>query len=360
MILYLHGLNKTLCPISHRFFMSLDKTNDALIKYNKLKSKLSNASMIAECFYHDKSECKGSIKDAHTIQRNGRLSLLTGNINGNEVIYSLSDSIPSERNLIETLKPIGIAKASIFKGFCDYHDNIIFSPIENYPYDQNKDEHNFLHSYRSFAYAYHKRRETVKLYDQPSIIPFSLNQSHVNGVRMGFSDLHERKQNLDNLIASKAYEGLDYLTYVVKDLRIPIAYSNVISPEYTYSNKPFNQHNDPNRPYSHIMLTVLPDKKDTIVILSCFSQDDAGISFLNELSELSYQRLEKVITSLIIARSSNLFFSPDFWNKLGRNEQRSFLQERETHIRDIHVKYDQFGKFWISKFNFFDKRFAIS
>lgn len=46
------------------------------IEINRLYSKYLSNAEIRDCFYHKKEECVKKIKSAHSIQRNGRLSLL--------------------------------------------------------------------------------------------------------------------------------------------------------------------------------------------------------------------------------------------------------------------------------------------
>ena len=53
---------------------------------------------------------------------------------------------------------IGISSASTFFGFCNHHDTVIFSEIENKDYIGNH-EQNFLYAYRACALEYVKKKE---------------------------------------------------------------------------------------------------------------------------------------------------------------------------------------------------------
>ena len=77
-------------------------------------SSFKKSAQLKECFYHKKSECKGDIKQSHSIQRNGRLSIIEGDVSGNKSIYTLTSFIPSQEHMLEDLKPVGKKEASTF------------------------------------------------------------------------------------------------------------------------------------------------------------------------------------------------------------------------------------------------------
>lgn len=335
--------------------MTQEEFEQQKLMYKKAKSDFKNRGRISECFYHEKSECKGIIKQSHSIQRNKRLSIIEGDVNGQSLIYTFTELEFNRFGSIETLKPIGKKVASTFFGFCEHHDTFLFSSIENVPFD-NSDYHCFLHSYRSFAHSYHIKKESLKAYKSESMntsadILFQLNNNIV-GTELALIDLEKDKKKLDELIQNKAYDELEYLTLILPD-KFPIACATIINPEYSYSNKPIN--NDPSKPYSMIMLTVLPDYDRTIIILACFPDDLKGILLLNELNEIKYPlTFEKAISSLIINNAENTFFAPALWNAMGKEGQKQLCKELESTIT-IHPK-----SFVHSKINLFDKKFSAS
>ena len=127
-------------------------------------SDLKFNSEIKECFCYDSGECRGKIKNAHSIQRAGRLDLIKGRLPQGDVVYSLSEFVMKDGILQIGVKPIGWANAaSTFWGFCDHHDTELFKAIENDNIFEKTPEHYFLHSYRSFAYSYHQLKKALKL-----------------------------------------------------------------------------------------------------------------------------------------------------------------------------------------------------
>lgn len=61
---------------------------------------------------------------------------------------------------MEEFGEIGIKAASTFTGFCNYHDTVIFSEIENKDYEESEYQ-NFLYAFRSCIREYVKKKESV-------------------------------------------------------------------------------------------------------------------------------------------------------------------------------------------------------
>ena len=336
--------------------MTEDEIQAKKIEVRKALSDFKNTGRITDCFCHDKKNCNGNIKQSHSLQRNGRLSIIEGEVNGNQVIYTFTETEFDEKTFHKSLKPIGKGVASTFFGFCDYHDTTLFSPIENFPFD-NSDKHCFLHSYRAFAHSYHRKKEELKAYKADSnyskVIPKVTLLSMIEGAEIGVAEGEIEKKKLDELLDKQEYDGLEYFTYILPK-KFPIACSSQISPYYSYKGTPMNNHVDSKIPYSHIMLTILPDHNQTIIIFACFPDDEKGKLFLDELNDLHPLPLEKAISSILINCAENTFFAPTLWNKLGKNGQRQLCDELELAASHFHFP----SSFSHSKINFFDDKYS--
>lgn len=334
----------------------MTEAEKSLLAYRKAMSDFKKTSRITECFYHDKSKCNGEIKQSHSIQRNGRLSIIEGDVNGNQAVYTFTETDFDENNYCKGLKPIGKGVASTFFGFCDYHDTTLFSPIENFPFDES-DKHCFLHSYRAFAHSYHRKKEENKAYNTESkyteIIPKLMLEGMLEGVNMSINESEIKKRKLDTLLDKQEYDGLEYFIYIIPE-KYPIACSSQISPYYSYKGIPMNNHIDPSAAFSQIMLTVLPDNNQTIIIFACFPDDVKGVLFINELDSLYPLQLEKAISSIIITCAENTFFAPALWNKLGSQGQKQLCNELEMAASNFSVP----KSFIHSKINFFEPKYS--
>lgn len=334
-------------------YLTMEKDKE-LYRNRKLFRKTSR---IKECFFHKQEDCKGDIKQSHSIQKNGRLSILENDIDSNKMLYTLTEYSSSTEHLMSDLIPIGKKEASTFFGFCDKHDTELFSPIENFKFD-NSDKHCFLHSYRSFAHSYHRKKESLKAMTEPNNqylkIPNDIKSTFSDNLKAALNEMEEHKKALSFAIENKQYQSLDYLVYEKEGL-YPFAVSSIISPKTSYRNKPMIYYNGNNPVFPYQMLTFLPDKTSTFIILAAFPEDQKSIHFLNELEHLPDYLLEKVITSLIITNCENTFFSPKIWDSLNNSEKRKLLDEFTKSILDNTYK----NRFFMSSFNFFDERFEF-
>ncbi|MCR4030430.1 MULTISPECIES: hypothetical protein [Flavobacterium] len=330
-------------------------------EFNRNASDAKKIGIIKDCFHHNKNECKGKIKQAHSIQRNGRLSIIESEVNKNLSVYCFSHFKSDEKNLISDLVPLGKKEASTFYGFCDLHDTNLFSPIENFPFDIDSQMHFFLHSYRSFAHSYHKKKEELNFWmnfekTKFDSIMYNEIKSYMQwGNNVALKELEKSKVYLDNAIENKNWESLEYLVYEKEGL-YPFAVSSQMSPKVTYKGFPINNHENPSIPYENPMITFLPDNNSTIVIIAVFPHERKAVKLIRELEKLNDLKLEKAITSLIIANCENTFLSPLFWNKISKIGQQKLISEFT--INASSTKYN--NKFFISSFNFFDEKYEIN
>ena len=329
-------------------------------QFNRSLPDLKKHRTIKECFHHKKEECKGKIKQAHSIQKNGKLSILEGDVNKNKSLYTFTNFISSEKSLIEELVPLGKGEASTFFGFCDYHDTTLFSEIENNKFDFDNPKHLFLHSYRAFAHSYHKKKEEFKLYDNiensklKNIVSTFQKEIMQFGNKVSINELDRSKKYLDFAIENGHWENLEYIAYEKEGL-FPIAVSSQLCPLVSYRNIPINNHLEYHIPFENLMLTFLPDLESTLAIIAAFPNQKKAIKLIEELNELNDLKLEYAITSLIIANCENSFFSPLFWNCLSKKEQRKLLDD---FIANENLQYR--NKFFKSSFNFFDSKYEMN
>lgn len=318
-----------------------------MITFNDLWTDYRRNGSHKYCFYHDKTNCSHKIKRAHSVQKEKILTQLEELINGNKLIYSL-DSCSDKDFKVNGLIPIGKKKASIFTGFCDYHDSKLFSPIENHSFDFTE-EQLFLMTYRTFAHDFHQLLETYKYYvsngSYIKYFPKHLLKGYIQLTEFRIKKSLSYKKVLDSIIESKNYSLIKYHTRVIEPF-IPLASSSILSPFYTYKNKFLN----PNEEYSYVILNVLPDTIRTIVILSQFEQDNKGQILFDELRELPNHEFTKAISSLIIYCTTNTFFSPNLWDKFTEEQKERLYQE----INFCTMKGDKIDKFFTSEINFFE------
>ena len=330
-------------------------------KNRKLKmtiSKFKSDSKIKECFHFDHSSCSKKIIAAHSVQRNGVLSLIEDEVKGNLSIYSFLYLKYDEHGRPIGFESLGKKTASTFNGFCGFHDTTLFQKIENNPVDIENDEHCFLLSYRAFAKSAHSKKETKQgfetneMYEKSELK--SLQKDLVDGSSLAIRDNTIVKERLNDMLSKGIYDELEYFTYTL-DYMVPVALATSINPEYSYSNKLLNKSMDPDVVYEFVNFIVLPtaDNK-THILFSCLPEQKKSVQFIDELSELVDLKLIKAISSLIIAYVENTFISPQIWRKLSKGGKKQLLKELILTVPPIRSMQT---KFFHSKINLLDRTF---
>lgn len=317
-----------------------------MITFKSLWDDYKRNSNFKYCFYHNHTECTSKIKKAHSVQKERILTQIEAPIKGNNLIYSLNEFREEDFKIVELI-PLGKAKASIFTGFCDFHDSKLFSPIENFPF-AGTPEQLFLLTYRAFAHGFHQLLETYNYYtsngEYIKYFPRDYLHGHTQLVRFRIEKFLKYKKILDSQIENKDF---DKISHHYRSLRpfVPIACSSLLSPFYTYKDIFLN----PKEEYSYLVLNIIPDTIQTIVCISHFSEDYKGKIFFNEFKSLTDAEFKEAISSLLIYCTTNTFFSPLLWEKFSQEERLQLYSEIDFCI----YKGDKIDKFFLSKINFF-------
>lgn len=318
------------------------------MQYNKIITDYKKHGYQKFCFYRDKTNCSSKIKKAHSIQKQKILTQLEGTINKNKLIYSFQ-SIESNENF-ETINfiPIGKTSASVFSGFCDYHDSILFSLIENFDFDYSE-KHLFLISYRAFAHGFHQLTEIYNYYqsdgDFIKTFPEQYRIGHIKLTEYRLWKFSRFKILIDNLMADSDF---GHMNYHVRDIKpfVPIASSTILSPKYTYKNVSMETKSE----QSYVILNVLPMNDKTVISISHFPSDRTGKVLFKELQSLNDKDFTTAISSLMIYCTENTFFSPSLWERFSEQQKLQLFAEMDfcTHYGD------KIKSFFRSKINFFE------
>lgn len=293
------------------------------IKYSKLKSKIYREATLKECFIND---CNEKAIDAHSIQKQGALSILEKKINSNKCVYTLTETKLDENNELN-FKPIGKKNASTFFGFCNFHDTNIFNEIENNSdlIDLSNLRHLFLLCFRAFSISYHRKNEDVNLFSTKNESTkenikeyFKINNegfdNYLSGSKLAVEDMNPQKDFLINCLKKEKYDSLIYYVY---ELKYPIKFTSTMltSPPFLFSGEEINISEDLEFDYSDIISTVLPLENRSVVVLASFKDRPNGIKYLNELKSFNQNEKEIALTWHFLTNSENVFFDPIWIDK---------------------------------------------
>lgn len=322
--------------------------------FRKSMAEMKRKWKIEECFHPSKKDCILPIKQAHSIQKNGRLSLIEENINGQNLLYSSISFKTSSKKFIKDFIPVGKKVASTFYGFCERHDTEVFSPIENFEFD-GSDEHCFLHTYRSFAHSYHSKKQELRLYRSDwSNVPYQIKNYQILGAEIALKEMEPEKQYLDNILINSDFDKLNYSIIETNDF-FPFGCSSIVNPHFTVKDEPIDDWFDETKPWTSLILTVVPDKKNSFAIIATSSIDENGLKFLDHFDQLDDQKALHAISTMMTRLAENTFWSPKLWDQMSPQFKQILINDAQ-----FLVVTDTWKKFPWSSLNLFQEKFSAS
>lgn len=272
-------------------------------------------------------ECSQSIIKAHSISKSSSLK----EISNKGHVYSFFNPKKLSHNRKEfSPELIGLNKASIFNGFCSYHDKNIFSPIENSVF-LTQEYHCFLIAYRSLCRELFVKKSAVSTFEMVKeldkgkkfgaqfFIQGMANKS-INDNSLTLNDLLYLKRTLDNILINKQYNKISHTVFEF-DYPTNVMCSAVVAPTMDL--------------HGNILQSLSNKIKDIpdYIFLNSFSSQEKGywiVSWLPEHSTSASKLIQQLknsthisntLTLLAFVLIENIYFSPVWWNSLSKSQK---------------------------------------
>lgn len=292
-----------------------------MIDFINLYKQAEKNSRIKRCLHPDQNSCNGKIKRAHTIQNNKILI----NISDNGDIMALN----GKSNLFfQGAEKQGRRTATTFWGFCDYHDTVVFEPIENHNYDKTLFQ-TFLYTYRTFAWHYYLKETQLNKnnFIQENVdIDFCEDEFFV-GTQLGISDNKKLKEKFDRAILNKNYDILEYYVWEIP-YKIEFCCCGMVQLFYDLEGKSiniFDDIEDINKPFKNLFINIFPEKNKSYCIFSWIAEDYEYKEFSNQFSKLTFKNKINYLNNILPKETDKIFINPKLWKKWGKDVQDAFL-----------------------------------
>lgn len=302
------------------------------------------------CIHPNTIECTPEIIRAHNIQHNGILNHLA--VNGH-VYMPVSDIFKQKLQL----KYVGITRqATVFTGFCGYHDNKVFSEIEDSPF-ANTPQQLFLYAYKAFSFTYYKIRRENKLNDvlfnEYNFSNYIMFLYHRMLQKYFFKFVIHELDTFNECILSKDYSNMKSLVGEL-NYEVSFAVSSAFVINYDLLEKELS-------PSSHdeklplIYLTIFPNNGVTKYIFSYFIEyENIYSGLIQQINSIPLPLLLKYLNNLIILNVENLVISPrliNHWSEIQKNDFENVVQKSiENSINHL----DKNNYFATRSFNIFE------
>jgi hypothetical protein len=278
-------------------------------------------------------QCKGKIIRAHSIQRAGVLNAVAenGHVNG----YCFRLNLLMKNNGIIPRQSVGINNASIFRGFCEYHDNQTFAPIERRLFS-GTNQQCFLHSYRALCREIYTRRaalksiELVREMDRGTSIQNQLQIQKLvaiqkRGLRKGLDGLEIVKRIFDIRLLNKTYDDISHCIFFFD--KVPeIVCSGGFFPERDLHGRQLQVLSDSGQLFDIVFLTVLAVESQGAAIFTWVGNTESpSLNFVKSICDLERDKIPNVIGRIAIGHIENTFSNPSWWKALSTPE-RNFIE----------------------------------
>ncbi len=311
------------------------------IKLSKEITSLYRGCRFKKCVFPDKTNCSEKVIKAHSIQRNKILNRIAEN--GMLISSDLQNTL-----FTKEFEEIGIRSASTFFGFCNFHDTIIFSEIENKEYTGSI-EQNFLYAYRACALEYVKKKVSVSFYEK-AIKKYKNNpyewmfSKKLNGALCGVNDYYSILEQLSNeLIKPKDERNFDIISSKIFHLSYEslLAVNACFSIEYDFQENLINDLADTSRRPAPIFLNIFPSSGLTFILFSWLSENrETYQSIASKLETFTSPQIEKFFSNLIICHCENFFISPSKYSQMPKKIRRLFVSKyMKTLMNDFESDY---------------------
>jgi len=286
------------------------------------------------CLHFNNGIRCNSIIKAHSIQNNGVLSKIARDGKVYQVSKSISDLKRNNGTVAFQLE--GVSRVSTFKGFCKYHDNKLFEPIDKLSLIPTS-EQIFLYSYRSLCKEFFIKENALGLlesqYEVHADSPAynALLSEMLRGTKHGFKNLCRHKALFDKSLETEHYEEIKYMVFISEAPPF-MAFSGVLYPEYDFMGNPLQDLSNEEEQLDMITFCSAPITGGWAFIFAWHTSSSKNcINFMRSLATLIYEGYDvgDLLFRFIIASCENIAFSPKWWESLTKEKQKG-ISEKAT------------------------------
>ena len=279
--------------------------------------------------------CKGGIIKAHTIQKNGGLSKIARDSH----VYQLNGDYTTLRstNGEVVAKPIGIGKASTFTGFCSYHDNLLFAPLEKNIFTASQ-EQVFLLAYRALCRELFYKQGQVELSKKARIfaegkapqLQKQIYQFWADIRAGGESSLKKQasyKAQYDNALLNSDFSRTSYYMFEFRNTPDFLC-SGCLYPEFDFQGQMLQDLSNLVSLLDHTAFTIIVTQEGGVAVFSWYGPSRAGYKLVKSLSHIADDLVPSAIQRFVFEHFENVYMSPEWWEGLGDETQQSLMRRQ--------------------------------
>lgn len=292
------------------------------------------------CMHPDHKQCRGPIKAAHALQNNKIISLLAGT---DRHVYIMDSKkapllIPLDNGEIVPIVELGKTsanKATTETCFCDYHDNVVFAPIEKGApeFDSNSEEMKFVYAYKAFIFEYYKQwvaldiqrtlfKEYQEAFSDPKLVAI------YRMLVLKQSEFQPIKKHFDQQILQGTHQGIFTCSISIPE-QIEFANYAFIAPSYDMNGKKIKH--TIKGVMHRLAITIFPEENKSWILLSCLETEKSIFEKLfHQFETSSIEKIKYYINLTLPLYSENMVLSTKLWDSWGEETQMAY-----THLANL-------------------------
>lgn len=277
--------------------------------------------------------------DAHSIQKNGVLSLIAQS--GHVYVPSRNFTDIKKSMGAQSLRSKGLTQYRRFRGFCGKHDNELFEPIDNFPLDPTPQQIT-LYAYRSLCREVFVKENAVQLFRDLTSHSSSnqANQAIFNAVLQGstlaLENLNIHKAKYEELLKSNSFDTMKSVLFHCQQ-KPSITFSGLLFPDFDFLGNPLQDLSDKDRKRDLVAFCFAP-MRDGWGFLFAWHDDssESCVPLMRSLATQIYDgdSLGDFLFRFVISNCENLALDSSWWESLSETQRADVeqLAKRGTNI----------------------------
>lgn len=288
-----------------------------------------------------KNECEGPIVRAHTVPRSSSLTKIARD--GHVYRFAISAEHTAKCGGAPGL--VGINSASTFPGFCSYHDNTIFRPLEMQAFGPTQEQY-FLLGYRAMLRDFYGKQAEARLelpnrqLDRGKPIEDQVQiqeelSIYMRGVKLGLRRGDIYKREFDRILVNRTF---GYVHHYAIRLKSPpeVMCSAAVYPECDFHGNVLQTKQtivDPNAVPDLITFSSFGTETGGAVVFAWLaSRGTACEGFIESLKRLGHGQMPNALIRFFFEFSDNVCLQPSWWESLDSAVQSALIRRMNPFV----------------------------
>lgn len=295
------------------------------LKHWEINKEFNSVNSRKKCSSPDSfhKHCAGNVIRAHTLPKTSSLKAIAEN--GHVLGLKMSFEVIRKNKGKPTLDKIGINHASTFNGFCKYHDDVIFAPLEKELFDATHKQC-FLLAYRAFAREYYAKEGAQELsplrlgVDKGKHLEAQLDIQMTNflyelGTKAAIEDLKHQKHHFELALKSDDFSSTRAVVFTFSEAP-PVMVCGCINPDFDFDGMPLQDLMNFTKRTDNLSVTSYYDGNRGIIAFSWLENSDETCSkLMMSLLNKEQDQYVPLIIQYMFKNFENVFVSPIWWNE---------------------------------------------